>query len=107
MKLYHSFLSGDFGEAKRIQFKLLELIKTMFAAGNFPEGFREGVNLRGFNTGRGLRPMSPHELEHFHAIRSKLACLLKDCGFASAADACQHSSARVASMLDLIRKRIP
>ena len=107
MKLYNSFLSGDIAEAKRVQFKLLELIKTMFAAGNFPEGFREGVNLRGFNTGRGPQPMSPHEMEHFNAIRSKLACLLKECGFAEAADSCQTSSAKVDSMLERIRKRLP
>jgi len=107
MKLYNSFLTGDLAEAKRIQFKLLELIKTMFAAGNFPEGFREGVNLRGFHTGRGPQPMSPHEMEHFNAIRSKLACLLKECGFAEAADSCQTSSAKVDSMLDRIRKRLP
>ena len=107
MKLYNSFLKGDLAEAKRVQFKLLELIKTMFAAGNFPEGFREGVNLRGFNTGRGPQPMSPHEMEHFNAIRSKLACLLKECGFAEAADSCQTSSAKVDSMLERIRKRLP
>jgi len=107
MKLYNSFLKGDLAEAKRVQFKLLELIKTMFAAGNFPEGFREGVNLRGFHTGRGPQPMSPHEMEHFNAIRSKLACLLKECGFAEAADSCQTSSAKVDSMLERIRKRLP
>ena len=107
MKLYNSFLSGNMDEAKRIQFKLLELIKTMFAAGNFPEGFREGVNLRGFHTGRGPQPMSPHEMEHFNAIRTKLACLLKECGFAEAASSCQSSSAKVDSMLDRIRKRLP
>ncbi len=107
MKLYNSFLKGDLAEAKRIQFKLLELIKTMFAAGNFPEGFREGVNLRGFHTGRGPQPMSPHEMEHFNAIRTKLACLLKECGFAEAADSCQTSSAKVDSMLERIRKRLP
>jgi 4-hydroxy-tetrahydrodipicolinate synthase len=107
MKLYNSFLDGDLVEAKRIQFKLLELIKTMFAAGNFPEGFREGVNLRGFHTGRGPQPMSPHEMEHFNAIRRKLACLLKECGFIEAADSCQTSSAKVDSMLDRIRKRLP
>jgi 4-hydroxy-tetrahydrodipicolinate synthase len=107
MKLYNSFLKGDLAEAKRIQFKLLELIKTMFAAGNFPEGFREGVNLRGFHTGRGPQPMSPHEMEHFNAIRSKLACLLKECGFAEAADSCQISSSKVDSMLERIRKRLP
>ena len=107
MKLYNCFLKGELGEAKRIQFKLLELIKTMLAAGNFPEGFREGVNLRGFNTGRGPQPMSPHEMEHFNAIRTKLACLLKECGFTEAADSCQTSTARVDSMLERIRKRLP
>jgi len=107
MKLYNSFMKGDLAEAKRVQFKLLELIKTMFAAGNFPEGFREGVNLRGFHTGRGPQPMSPHEMEHFNAIRTKLACLLKECGFTEAAASCQSSSARVDSMLERIRKRLP
>ena len=89
MKLYDSFLNGDIAEAKRIQFKLLELIKTMFAAGNFHEGFREGVNLRGFDTGRGPQPMSPHEREHCDAIRGKLACLLAECGYAEAARECE------------------
>lgn len=107
MKLYNCFLNGDIAEAKRIQFKLLELIKTMFAAGNFPEGFREGVNLRGFNTGRGPQPMSPHEMEHFNAIRNKLACLLRECGFDEVAASCQTSSTKIDSMLDRIRKRIP
>ena len=36
-----SFQRGDLAEARRIQSKLLEIIKTMFAAGNFPEAFRE------------------------------------------------------------------
>jgi len=107
MKLYQSFLGGDISEAKRIQFKLLELIKTMFAAGNFPEGFREGVNLRGFQTGRGPQPMSPFELDHFNAIRSKLACLLSECGFEEAAASCQEPSGNVNAMLERLRRRLP
>jgi dihydrodipicolinate synthase/N-acetylneuraminate lyase len=107
MKLYDNFRTGDFAGAKRIQFKLLELIKTMFAAGNFPEGFREGVNLRGFDTGRGPQPMSPQEMEHFRAIRGKLACLLADCGFAEAARACERPGASVAAMLERLNRRIP
>ena len=91
MKLYHSWQQGDLVEAKRIQFKMLELIETMFAAGNFPEGFREGVNLRGFNAGRARQPMGPGEMEHFLNIRSKLACLLSECGFEEAAAHCQCS----------------
>lgn len=107
MKLYNCFMAGDFAEAKRIQFKLLELIKTMFAAGNFPEGFREGVNLRGFNTGRGPQPMSPHEMEHFNAISTKLACLLAECGFQEAAKSCQAAKPDIAAMLARINKRVP
>ncbi len=92
MKLYHSFLKGDMAEARRIQFKMLELIETMLAAGNFPEGFREGVNLRGFNAGRARQPMSPTERVHFSSISGKLACLLADCGFAEAAAHCSRNS---------------
>jgi 4-hydroxy-tetrahydrodipicolinate synthase len=107
MKLYHCFQAGDFAEAKRIQFKLLELIKTMFSAGNFPEGFREGVNLRGFNTGRGPQPMSPHEMEHFNAISTKLACLLAECGFAEAAKSCQAAKPDIAAMIARLNQRLP
>lgn len=91
-RLYASFLSGDLSEARRIQFKLLELIETMLGAGNFPEGFREGVNLRGFNCGRARQPMSQRELEQFAGIRGKLACLLEECGFPEAASACTPSA---------------
>jgi 4-hydroxy-tetrahydrodipicolinate synthase len=89
MKLYNAFLTGDMKEAKRIQFKLLELIKTMFAAGNFPEGFREGVALRGFDIGRARQPLSGLEQQHLLEIRNKLACLLSECGFQEAAKECR------------------
>ncbi|MFZ4597959.1 MAG: dihydrodipicolinate synthase family protein [Terrimicrobiaceae bacterium] len=107
MKLYQSFLQGDLGEAKRVQFKLLELIKTMFAAGNFPEGFREGVNLRGFQTGRGPQAMSPEEIPHFEAVRSKLDCLLKECGFPEGVAPAAAPKPSVSAMLERINQRIP
>ena len=90
MKLYNSFLNNDISEAKRIQFKMLELIETMFAAGNFPEGFREGVNLRGFNMGRARQAMSPSEMDHFNNISDKLACLLTECGYSEASSKCSQ-----------------
>lgn len=107
MKLYRSFCAGEIEEAKRIQFKLLELIKTMFAAGNFPEGFREGVNLRGFQAGRGPQAMSPEEMAHFLAIRSKLACLLEECGFPGGVESAPPSKPNVSMMLERINQRIP
>ena len=89
MKLYRCFREGDLKEAKRVQFKLLELIATMFSAGNFPEGFREGAALRGFGIGRARQPVSDREQVQIDAIRSKLACLLTECGFSEAAHACR------------------
>ncbi len=107
MKLYTAFQNGRMEEARQVQFKLLEVIETMFAAGNFPEGFREGVNLRGFDMGRARQPMSPGELEHFGAIREKLACLLAECGFGEAARHC-GSGARedLASTVDEIVRAV-
>ncbi len=92
VKLYQSVTSGNLAEAKQIQFKILELIETILGAGNFPEGFREGVNLRGFNMGRARQPMSPGELNHFNSISSRLACLLGECGFHEAAAKCKNPS---------------
>jgi len=107
MKLYTAFRAGRIGEARQVQFKLLELIETMFEAGNFPEGFREGVNLRGFNMGRARQPMSPDELKHFGAIREKLACLLAECGFGEAARHCgSEDSADFASAVDEIVRAV-
>jgi dihydrodipicolinate synthase/N-acetylneuraminate lyase len=37
--------------ARRIQLKLLDIINAMLCRMNFPEGFRAGMSLRGFNPG--------------------------------------------------------
>jgi 4-hydroxy-tetrahydrodipicolinate synthase len=80
MALYHAFQSGDLEKAKLLQFQLLPIIQTMFAAGNFPEGFRAAVSLRGFQTGPGLLSLSPAELEHLETTRHLLAHNLESLG---------------------------
>lgn len=89
MKLYHEFLQGHLEEAKRIQFKLLDLINAMLYGTNFPEGFRAGMSLRGFNLGTTRQLLSPREKTDLEDIRSKIACILADCGFSEAASACR------------------
>ena len=91
MALYHAFLAGNLVEAKRIQFKLLELINTMLVGPNFPDGFRAGASLRGFTLGSNRQLISPKEQVDLAGIRSKIACILADCGFAEAAGACQRA----------------
>jgi dihydrodipicolinate synthase/N-acetylneuraminate lyase len=89
MKLYREFLEGNLEEAKRIQFKLLDLINAMLSGTNFPEGFRAGMSLRGFDLGTTRQLLSPQEKSDLEDIRSKIACLLAECGYAEAASACR------------------
>ncbi|MFO1501757.1 MAG: dihydrodipicolinate synthase family protein [Verrucomicrobiota bacterium] len=89
MKLYTEFLAGRHEEARRIQFKLLDLINAMLFGTNFPEGFRAGMSLRGFELGTSRQLLSPREQSDLEDIRSKIACILADCGFGEAASACK------------------
>ncbi|MGB1127433.1 MAG: hypothetical protein ACPG3X_03560 [Opitutales bacterium] len=61
----------------------------MVNAPNFPEGFRAGYELRGFNIGRARFPLSLGELDLMDDIRGRIACVLTECGFAEAASQCK------------------
>jgi 4-hydroxy-tetrahydrodipicolinate synthase len=93
MKLYTEFKAGHWDEAKRIQLKLLDLIEAMLYGTNFPEGFRAGMALRGFSLGSSRQLLSPKEQSDLGDIRSKVACILADCGYDEAAHACRRPSA--------------
>ena len=95
MKLYHETLAGHWEEARRIQLKLLDLINAMLFGTNFPEGFRAGMSLRGFNLGTSRQLLSPREQSDYEEIRAHVACLLADCGFSEAASACRRPEAKV------------
>ncbi len=90
MKLYQDFQAGNWQECKRLQLKLLDLINAMLFGPNFPEGFRAGLSLRGFQLGTTRQLLSPKEKSDLEEIRSQVACLLADCGFAEAASACRR-----------------
>jgi 4-hydroxy-tetrahydrodipicolinate synthase len=93
MKIYHEARAGHWAEAKRVQYKLLDLFSLMVNAPNFPEGFRAGYELRGFVPGRARFPLSAGELALMDGLRARLACVLTDCGFAEAAHACRNKTA--------------
>ncbi len=97
MKLYRETLAGRWEEARRIQFKLLDLINAMLYGTNFPEGFRAGMSLRGFNLGTSRQLLSPREQNDYEDIRAHIACILADCGFSEAASACRRPGATVAA----------
>lgn len=93
MKLYGAAKTGDWNEAKRLQFRLLDLFSLMVGAPNFPEGFRLGYALRGFKPGRARFPLSERELNLMEDLRGSLACMLADEGFAEAAASCRRKTA--------------
>jgi 4-hydroxy-tetrahydrodipicolinate synthase len=89
LKLYQDYQAGNHAECRRVQLKIQELIGTMFAAGNFPEGFRAAVALRGFDPGPPRYPMGPHEQAMLEEAKGKLACILRDCNYPEAARECE------------------
>ena len=93
MKIYNSAVAGDWDSSKAAQFKLLDLFSLMVNAPNFPEGFRAGYQLRGFETGNARFPLSDGERVLMSDIRSRIACVLAECGFSEAAHACVNKSA--------------
>ena len=90
MKIYNEARQGNWAEARRVQFKLIDLFALMVGAPNFPEGFRAGYELRGFKVGHARFPLSAGEQATIEEIRGRLACLLADAGFAEAASACRR-----------------
>jgi len=90
MRIYTEALAGNWAEAKRVQFKLLDLFSLMVNAPNFPEGFRAGYELRGFHPGRARFPISPGELKLLADVRARIGCVLAECGFSEAARACEN-----------------
>ncbi|MFU8848919.1 MAG: dihydrodipicolinate synthase family protein [Opitutales bacterium] len=101
MKIYNDAVAGDWESAKKAQFKLLDLFSLMVNAPNFPEGFRAGYQLRGFDTGNARFPLSPDERTLMDDIRGRIACVLAECGFSEAAHACVHRAAGPSGSQDL------
>jgi 4-hydroxy-tetrahydrodipicolinate synthase len=97
VRLYRESVAGNIPEARRIQLKLLDLINTMLFGTNFPEGFRAGMSLRGFDLGTTRQLLSPREQTDLEEIRGKIACILAECGFMEAASACRSASSGVTS----------
>lgn len=89
MKIHAEAAAGNWAEARRVQFKLLDLFSLMVNAPNFPEGFRAGYELRGFVPGRARFPLSAKELDLMADTRARIACVLAECGFPEAANSCR------------------
>lgn len=62
-ELFEAATAGRVEEAEATQTRVTGLFDAMFAAADFPEGFRMGLRLRGIETGAGRMPRSRAQQE--------------------------------------------
>jgi 4-hydroxy-tetrahydrodipicolinate synthase len=68
-------------DAMPLQYQLLEFFDTALRSGDFPEGFRMGVELRGFQMGAGRQPLSDAQKTERAALKQELQQILSNLGY--------------------------
>ena len=81
VELYDRTVAGDLQRAKELQYRLLPLINLMLLGVNFPEGFKTGVAVRGFDVGPPRTVLSAEERDYLLRLESEIGCVLGDMGY--------------------------
>ncbi len=79
-RVYDMTRAGQIDEAMRLQYRILELFDTMLYPFEFPDGFRAGAALRGFDFGKSRQPLGAKQEADQSALKSVLQCILADFG---------------------------
>ena len=79
-KLYELTMAGRLEEAVKLQLQVIELFDAMLYSADFPEGFRAGVELRGFELGHSRQPLSESQQKDRTALQRKLRRMLAEFG---------------------------
>src|ERR1035438_7472501 len=77
-RLYDLTLAGNYSEAMKGQYRILELFDAMLYPFEFPGGFRAAAELRGFHFGCGRQPQTSGQQSDNTALTSVLHCILAD-----------------------------
>jgi 4-hydroxy-tetrahydrodipicolinate synthase len=83
-QVYDLVRAGRIAEAMTLQYRLLELFDAMLYSADFPEGFRAGVELRGFVMGASRQPMSADQRVDRATLQKVLRCILAESGYVDA-----------------------
>lgn len=99
--IFRACKNGDINEAVRLQYQLTPLFDAMIGTGEFPEGFRAGLRVRGWEMGRSRQPLSATQLEKSKQTQAKLQPMI-------APHAAQHSISPAAGSetIDAIVRRV-
>jgi 4-hydroxy-tetrahydrodipicolinate synthase len=81
VEIYNKAVAGEIGRARTLQYRILDLINLMLLGVNFPEGFKTGVAVRGFDVGPPRQVMSEPERDHLLKLESQIKCTLRDMGY--------------------------
>src|SRR5665647_240886 len=71
-RIYELCQAGNYAEAMKWQFRVLELFDAMLNTFEFPDGFRAAAELRGFRFGHGRQPLSNTQEQDKTALSSVL-----------------------------------
>lgn len=82
VEIFERGVAGDVERGRELQYRILELINLMLLGVNFPEGFKTGVAVRGFDVGPPRQTMSEEEREYLHRLEAQISCILSDMGYA-------------------------
>lgn len=74
---YKAWNAGDMETAKKLQRNILVLVRSMFSVA-FPVGFKLALELRGFDMGPALLPLSDNDVKAVEALRGELLPLMKE-----------------------------
>ena len=79
-RLYDLTIARQLDEAIKLQLRLIELFDTMLFSADFPEGFRAGAELRGFDFGKSRQPLSEKQQVDRQKLQNVLQCIMSDFG---------------------------
>jgi 4-hydroxy-tetrahydrodipicolinate synthase len=84
--VYDTVRAGDMEAALRLQRQLTELFDALFLGVDFPEGFRAGVELRGFRMGTSRQPHTAEQRAEIDRLAVRVRTILATLGVEQAMD---------------------
>jgi len=81
LAIYESAKAGKWERAMHLQYRLLPLFDAMLGTSEFPEGFRRGAKIRGWDLGQSRQPLTPQQTNAADVAQSKLQELLSSFDF--------------------------
>ena len=105
-QLFEMSRAGQYEEAMKLQYRVLELFDVALYQFEFPDGFRAAAEMRGFNFGPGRQPLSGAQRYERTELQRVLRCILADFGLGvePPADGCPpwRASTGVAAIKEIV-----